>query len=200
MSELLLQRVETPMKIILGSSSPFRQKMFSNITTDFESMSPDIDEKAIRDHDPETLTLRIAHAKADALIPNIAGPALLVTADQVIVFEGEIREKPLSKEQARDFIRSYAQKLVEVVNGVVVTNTATGKRAEGTDKASVTYKASLATVVDEIIENSLAMQAAGALVVENHIMRAHEESRIGDMDSFWSTPEALIKRLMEEVQ
>ena len=82
------------MKIILGSPSRFRKKIFSQIVQDFSSMSTDIDEKAIRSDDPEQLTLLIANTKASALEKQIAEPAILVTADQVVVFDGQIREEP----------------------------------------------------------------------------------------------------------
>lgn len=37
----------------------------------FTTMSPDIDEYSIRDPDPKKLTLLIAEAKADALLPQV---------------------------------------------------------------------------------------------------------------------------------
>jgi predicted house-cleaning NTP pyrophosphatase (Maf/HAM1 superfamily) len=37
----------------------------------FETISPDIDEKAIRDPDAHKLTLKIARAKAEALLPQV---------------------------------------------------------------------------------------------------------------------------------
>ncbi|HJN84718.1 MAG TPA: Maf family protein [Patescibacteria group bacterium] len=188
------------MKIILGSSSKWRQKVFSQVADDFESMSPDIDEKAIRDSDPEKLTLMIANAKADALLPKISEPTILVTADQVVVFDDMIREKPSSKEQARKFVLSYADDTVEIVNGIVVINTATGKRVEGIDRASISYKRSLQSDVNVVIENSYAVESAGALVTENPIMQAHEKGRTSGEDSYFGIPVKLTKQLIEQVQ
>lgn len=51
--------------------------------TKFSTVSPDIDEKAIRDPDPRKMCAMIARAKAEALTGRVDKPALLVTADQV---------------------------------------------------------------------------------------------------------------------
>lgn len=77
----------TTPKVILGSSSKWRKEMLSKMGYTFDTMSPDIDEKgnwyytgqtllrlrclAIRDPNPHVLTLKIARAKAEALLPKV---------------------------------------------------------------------------------------------------------------------------------
>jgi septum formation protein len=80
---------------------------------EYEVIKADIDEKAIRHDTPTKLVLALAHAKADAIIAQLkqqqqqqqqeaaaaAGQpgsdvGLLITCDQVVVHEGQIREKP----------------------------------------------------------------------------------------------------------
>ncbi|NQS90060.1 Maf family protein, partial [Patescibacteria group bacterium] len=89
------------MKIILGSQSKGRKKMLEEMGVEFEIMPADIDEKAIRLKDPKELVLVIARAKADALKPRISEPAILITSDQVVVWQGKIREKPENGKEAR---------------------------------------------------------------------------------------------------
>lgn len=78
---------------------------------EYEMLNPEIDEKAIRDKDAEKLVLALAHAKADALLKReevkqtTEGTTLLVTCDQVVVYEGEILEKPGDAAEAQRFIR-----------------------------------------------------------------------------------------------
>jgi len=55
------------MKIILGSASARRKDILQQMGYEFEVMSANIDEKAIRFDDPKKLTLAIVNAKADAL-------------------------------------------------------------------------------------------------------------------------------------
>lgn len=115
------------MNIILGSSSRFRQEMLSQMGYQFSIVSPDIDEKAIRDADPHKLVMAIALAKAEAILSKIQEPVIVITADQVVTFKGEIREKPTSEKEARNFLSSYGESPIETINAVVVTNSKTNR-------------------------------------------------------------------------
>jgi septum formation protein len=73
------------MHIILGSQSQGRRELLSAMGYAFAVMPANIDARVIRSEDPGVLTLALAHAKADALLPQIHEPALLITSDQVVV-------------------------------------------------------------------------------------------------------------------
>jgi septum formation protein len=59
--------------------------VMSEIGYNFSTLSPDIDEKAIRHSDPYLLPVLVARAKADALLKRVNIPALIITADQVVL-------------------------------------------------------------------------------------------------------------------
>jgi len=67
----------------------------------------------------------------------------------VVVHEGIIREKPTTKEEARQFLKGYSGGHVSTVGSVVVTNLTTGKRLGSLDKAEVYFH----DIPDEVIEN-----------------------------------------------
>ena len=73
------------MKIILGSQSKNRQKILRESGFVFDIMPSNIDEKAVRLHDPKDLVLTLARAKAEALLPKIKEPVLLITSDFVTI-------------------------------------------------------------------------------------------------------------------
>ena len=189
------------MKIILGSQSRFRAQALreAGIEVD-ECISPGIDEKAIRCDDPEELVLALAKAKAEAIIDKIDGPALLITADQVVLCNGEMREKPVDRAEAISFLASYVKWPAMAVNGLRVTNTATGKVATGIDRAEIIYKRTLLPKIEDIVDNSFALEAAGALVEEDPQMTPHELRRTGEINSFMGMPIELVKRLMREME
>ena len=116
------------MKIVLGSASKRRQRILHEMGYEFDVMTADLDEKSIRHHDPKQLTLILAHAKADALLPRLTQDVLLITSDLVTVFEGKILEKPETKEEAIETLKSYGDRPIETVCAVVVTNTKTRER------------------------------------------------------------------------
>ncbi|XP_021901495.1 uncharacterized protein LOC110817320 isoform X2 [Carica papaya] len=57
-----------------------------------------------------------------------ADPKLLITCDQVVVYEGVIREKPSCEEEAREFIKGYSGRNAATVSSVMITNLKTGIR------------------------------------------------------------------------
>ncbi len=74
-----------------------------------EVLASNFDEDSIRCDDPSDLALMLANAKADTLLPEITVPAILVTADLIVVWKGQIKEKALDATQARQFLRECSQ-------------------------------------------------------------------------------------------
>ncbi|MDP2631594.1 MAG: Maf family protein [Candidatus Uhrbacteria bacterium] len=187
------------MKIILGSGSRSRQLVFEEAEVEFDVLTADIDEKVIRDSDPRKLVLKLAHAKADAILSKIIDPAILVTADQVTVWNGEIREKPESPEQARQWLSEYHGMPLEIINGLVVVNTETGKRAEGIDVSNIYFKQISAEAIEQAIEDGRILACAGAMRVEDKPLSDFVTQMEGTFDSTSGMPLALTRRLMELV-
>jgi len=59
---------------------------------------------------------------------NDAEPTLLVTRDQVVVYEGAVRKKTSSKEEALQFLKDYSGGHAATVGSVLVTNLKSGFR------------------------------------------------------------------------
>ncbi len=68
--------------LILGSSSPFRRELLERLQLTFQCHSPDIDEQRLEDESADTLVLRLASAKADAVAEQFP-PAFIIGSDQV---------------------------------------------------------------------------------------------------------------------
>jgi len=73
------------MQLILGSSSAGRREVMSSLGVRFSTMRPDIDEKAVRHEDSYVLPVVVAAAKCKALLDRVRIPAVIVTADQVVI-------------------------------------------------------------------------------------------------------------------
>jgi septum formation protein len=138
--------MERGFKLILGSQSMARKRILAEMGYDYTIVTADIDEKAIRTEKPEDLVVALAEAKANEIISKLGGesqfakdpqPTLLITADTVVVYKGVIREKPTTKEEAREFIKGYSGSHGGVVGSVLVRNLKTGVKKGGWDKAEV---------------------------------------------------------------
>ncbi|XP_043713831.1 7-methyl-GTP pyrophosphatase-like isoform X1 [Telopea speciosissima] len=196
-----------PFKIILGSSSLARRQILAEMGYEFKVMTADIDEKSIRKEKPEELVMALAEAKADAITSrlqtseykeNDAEATLLITADQVVVYEGKIREKPSSKEEARQFIKDYSGGHAATVGSVLVTNLKTGTRKGGWDKAEIYFHEIPDEVMDNLIEEGIVLNVAGGLVVEHPLIIPLVEAVVGTRDSVMGLPKALTENLLQE--
>ena len=69
---------------------------------DYDTVTADIDEQALGDRtsDPAELVTLLAQAKADAIYERLDSKlGLLLTCDQVVIYQGRVREKPTSTQQ-----------------------------------------------------------------------------------------------------
>lgn len=184
------------MHIILGSQSQGRRELLAAMGYAFAVMPAHIDERAIRSEDPGLLTLALAHAKADALLPQIREPVLLLTSDQVVVWQGTIREKPAHAEEARAFLRGYAEGPAETVTAVVVTNTATGVRRQGVDRATVWFRRIPEEVIEQVIARGDVFAHAGGFSITDPLLGAYIERVDGTAESVIGLPTTLTRQLI----
>ncbi|KMZ56531.1 Maf family protein, putative, expressed [Zostera marina] len=199
-----------PFKIILGSSSSSRRLILEEMGYQFSIMTADIDEKAIRMEEPEELVMTLAQAKADAILEKLKGtdgyytenddgqPTLLITADQVVVHEGVIREKPSSKEEARQFVKSYSNGCASTVGSVLVTNLKTGIKKGACDTAEVYFHEIPDEVIDNLIEEGTVLYVAGGLLVESPLTSPFVSAMVGTIDSVMGFPKDLAEKLIQE--
>lgn len=188
------------MKIILGSQSQGRQQVLQEAGYKFETMVADVDEKAIRDKNPKKLVLKLANAKADALVKKIKELAILITADQVVTYRGQIREKPKSYDQSYEWLQSYAKSPAWCVNGIVVTNTKTGKRAEAVEISKVYFQPIPEKVIEDFIATGVPFECAGGFRTRHLLISPYVKKIEGTMDSLMGLPLKFVEQLIEKVK
>lgn len=187
------------MKIILGSSSEGRKLIMEELGLSFAILAPDIDEKAIRRDTPEELVMAIAEAKAEALVSKVKESAIIITSDQVVLCQGEILEKPRSKDEAREFFGKYVKLPAETIGAVVVTNTTTGKRVKGIQKAKIYFKPLPKDVIERHIESGKALRGAGGFQIHDGELKNYIDRIEGTFDSATGLSKELVLSLIKEV-
>lgn len=188
------------MKIVLGSGSPRRKKILSEMGYEFEVVPADIDEKVIRKDDPKELTLAVADAKSESLSKKLDQGTILITADSVVVFEGKILEKPESKEEARKVLKNYKNKPVEVVTGVVVINLETGIKARGTDSATIYFKPFSDELINKFVDSGKTFEHAGSFGAVDELFTPFISRVVGSMTSIAGFPKKLVEKLIDQVK
>ncbi|MFA4845469.1 MAG: Maf family protein [Patescibacteria group bacterium] len=187
------------MTIILGSSSHHRKAVLTGMGFSFTVISPDIDEKAIRREDPKELVEAIAQAKMDAVLTQVHEDAIVITSDMVIVVAGEVREKPLTKEEAYTFISTFSTMPQIATSGTVVCNTATGKRVSAVDEVIVTFDPIPQENIEEFVESGEVFIYAGALAVEHPLFKPYAHFD-GEFESLMGLPKEKTLKMMEDVR
>ncbi|MBU4314892.1 Maf family protein [Patescibacteria group bacterium] len=192
------------MKLILGSSSIGRQEILRRAGHSFEIIKPEIDEQAIRCDNPRELVVKLANAKADAILAklglNIDPDTIIITSDQVVVCNGQVLEKPKDEHEARYFISLYHQYPAEIVNGLVLTNTK-NQRAQGLDVSETLLSEAIPTeLINQIIAKGQIFNCAGAIQFEDPLIAPYIKFLNASEDKLRGMPMELLKKLLLELQ
>ncbi|GJQ14623.1 hypothetical protein GpartN1_g6414.t1 [Galdieria partita] len=190
--------------LILGSSSPSRQALLKQWGYEFETEPADIDEKSIRAETAEELVQKLALAKSEAILARRTRfedqkPTLLVTADQVVVHEGRILEKPKDAKEAHEFISGYSCSPAVTVGAIVVTNCQSHRRECGLDRSEIYFRPIPDSVIQQLVEEGSVYYCAGGLQVENPLVSKFVDHIVGTLDSVMGLSRQVLEDLIEKV-
>lgn len=107
-------------KIILASSSIYRQRLLQQIGVEFAAISPDVDETALQ-QDQTLSPLQIAKvlAKQKAEAVSIRYPeSIVIGSDQVVDFDGQLIGKPGSRENNIELLKQFSGKSHRLITAV----------------------------------------------------------------------------------
>ncbi len=105
--------------LILASASPRRRELLQQIGLDFTVVTADIDETPLAGEDHVTYTVRLAEAKARAVMawhPH----AVVIGADTTVAVAGELLGKPRDADDAARMLRLLRGRAHEVTTGIAV--------------------------------------------------------------------------------
>ncbi len=107
-------------KLILGSRSPRRKQLLSDLGFNFETRTRDTDESFPDDLAPEQVAVFIAQKKAEALFRTLGQDELLICADTVVVCDNEVMGKPTDDSDAFKMLRMLSGNVHQVFSGVTL--------------------------------------------------------------------------------
>lgn len=116
------------MRIILASGSAIRQKLMTDAGLEFEVITKPVDESAIKESMlSESARLRdIADALAEAKSMRVSRveQGLVIGADQIMVMDDKLFDKPKNVDEARDRLKLMRGKTHYLMGAVVVCENA----------------------------------------------------------------------------
>ena len=109
-------------RLVLASNSPRRKELLRGLGIDFEvRLIRDIDESYPAALPVNDVAVHISKAKASAYLDTMSENEVVLTADTVVVCDGQILGKPQDAEDARRMLGLLSGKSHEVITGVTLS-------------------------------------------------------------------------------
>jgi septum formation protein len=105
-------------KVILGSSSPRRKELLSNLKIKFDIKVNEIDETFPPEMSPFNVPEYLACLKGDTFKGTIPKDTCVITSDTVVIYNDRILGKPIDSTDALSMILELSNRAHYVVTGV----------------------------------------------------------------------------------
>ncbi|MCH3993686.1 MAG: Maf-like protein [Prevotella sp.] len=154
--------------LVLASGSPRRKELLAGLDIPFEvRVIPNVQENYPSQLPAVEVPEYIAVEKAEAYRNAIGDKELVLTADTVVVCEGQVLGKPKSAEQAADMLRLLSGKTHLVVTGVCLTTK--NRQRHYSVKTEVTFKSLTEEEISYYITHYHPFDKAGAYGIQEWI-------------------------------
>lgn len=155
-------------RYLLGSQSPRRKELLAAMDIDFECVAV----KDVEEIYPDNLAVELvpeylSKLKAEAYRSNLGSDDLLITADTVVILDGEILGKPADEREAIEMIGRLIGREHDVVTGVTLTTS--DKSVTFSDKTRVTFARLGKEEIEEYVKKYRPLDKAGAYGVQEWI-------------------------------
>ena len=107
-------------RLILASSSPRRKQLMADSGYNFEVLPADIDESFSPSLSYTEVPVYLAEKKAKALVEQLPKNCVVLAADTIVHFQGQILNKPADAQEAYSMLAALTGKTHEVVTGVAL--------------------------------------------------------------------------------
>ncbi len=182
------------MKVLLASASPRRRELLKEIFYDFSVCSPDVDEKS--NATPIAFVKEIAKRKANAVDLDAD---LIISADTIVVYKGEIIGKPHSKEEAIFTLKKIEGKKHNVYTGVCLKYrkdyTSEFKIKVFSVKSSVYLKSMTEEEILAYVETGSPLDKAGSYGIQDGVVEKHK----GSYSNIVGLPLEKLKKVLKRI-
>lgn len=175
------------MKIILGSSSPYRKILLQKLQLEFETCSPDIDEIQNADETPEQLVRRLSITKAEAV--SVSFPdAMIISSDQVAVYDNKVIGKPGNHQNAVLQLRAFSGQSIQFITGLCLYNTQTRDYQYHQDSTLVRFRKLTDSQINDYLVKDQPYQCAGSFRSEGLGCALFKSIETSDPDALIGLP------------
>lgn len=183
-------------RLILASSSPFRQQLLQRLGLKFAAISPDIDERAMTGEAPADLAHRLAEAKARRIGRDYPA-ALVIGSDQVAVLNGRLVGKPGSHAAAVSQLTAASGQTMQFHTAVCLLNVAAARLQLDVVTCSVTFRKLGMDQIENYLRSEQPYSCAGAFKSEALGIALMEKLEGPDPTALIGLPLIRLTRMLE---
>lgn len=179
------------MKLILGSTSPFRKELLERLQIEFSCASPDVDETPTEGESIENMVMRLSELKAEAIaeqIKNGGEDALIIGSDQSAVLNGKPLTKPGNFENAVKQLTAASGQRIVFQTGLCLLNTRTSKKQTICEPYTVVFKKLSAKTIERYLKKEEPYNCAGSFKSEGLGIALFEKFEGEDPNSLIGLP------------
>jgi septum formation protein len=158
--------------LILASASPARLAVLRAAGLAPDVVVSGVAEDSVGDLSAADAARTLAERKAAAVLERLAdigaGGAIVVGCDSLLSMDGEVRGKPESAAQAREWWRGQRGRTGTLVTGHAVIDGATGRRATGVAQAAVRFGRPTGAEIDGYVATREPLGVAGAFTLDGY--------------------------------
>ena len=152
--------------IFLASKSPRRKQMLKMLGIDFKVLDIETDEVFNYNESPLKNVKRLAYEKALAAEKKVKN-GIIITADTIVVIDGEIIGKPKSKNNAKEILLKLSNRSHYVYTGFTLLNKDLNKQITGYSKTKVNFRKLEMKEIKDYIATGSPMDKAGAYGIQD---------------------------------
>lgn len=156
------------MKLLLASQSPRRRELLSALGYPIDFITLDVDEHLTVPLPPSEVAEHLARRKAAACpIDRLVNDTVLVTADTVVVHNGEVMGKPADRDEAVAMLQRLSGDRHTVYTGVCLRSKT--QETSFTEQTDVFFRELTKEIIDHYVDHYRPYDKAGAYGIQEWI-------------------------------
>lgn len=192
-------RIASPVggRVILASNSPRRRELLAKIVPQFEVEAlMGVDESYPAELPAAEVPEYLSRVKSGAYPGELAEGDLLITADTVVIVDGEILGKPHDRDEAVEMLKRLSGRTHLVVSGVCVRGAKSAKSFSS--QTEVTFAALEDRQIEEYVDKYSPLDKAGAYGIQEWIGAVAIESIKGSFYNVMGLPVHALYRVLAD--
>ena len=185
-------------QIILASTSPRRQELLENLGILFKIVEPDYNEDILNKAFDYKLVESVADNKGLSVIKQIKFPAIVISADTVVINNNVILGKPKDFDDAFKMLSMLNEKTHKVVTSVCIIDNEIDKKIIKSETSEVTFNKIPENDIKNYIYDFKPYDKAGSYGIQELPETFIKEIK-GEYDNIVGLPTKLLINMLSEI-